>query len=335
MRTGRAKGEHPAGAERSLSTEWTADCTVGDSREGSSGNVHATRVVVLSAPLLALAAFALLEWADWGASRDADARGGATELAVWEFLVTGSVAVWAVLAGVGLRLLRDLNAWPDAGPWRQEEMRFVLFVYVVIALVLLVGGIAGLRNPFVMAGQDWKIPLLHLLAGVASMPLLVGLKRIHLCAADESRWSTTAGDVERLRLLRRSMQMATASLGGVIALAVIATGALQQATAAAGLTPLPDTFALVYGAWFTGVVAAIYLHVFGALEARGRWMLATVAPLPDPGGERAEAFAASRSLRSELAQELELGGNPRSNLEGLLAVLAPLAGALLTRLGGL
>jgi hypothetical protein len=114
---------------------------------------------------------------------------------------------------------------------------------------------------------------------------------------------------------------------------VIATGALREATDAAHLQPVPDTFVLVYGAWFTGVVAAIYLRVFGALEARGRWMLETAAPLPDPGS--IEAFMARRSFRSELAQELELGGDPRRNLEGLLAVLAPLADALLTRLGGL
>ena len=64
-------------------------------------------------------------------------------------------------------------------------------------------------------------------------------------------------------------------------------------------------------------------------------MLSTAAPLPDPDPESAEAFVTSRTLRTELAQELELGGDARRNLEGLLAVLAPLAGALLTRLGGL
>jgi len=297
------------------------------------------------APVLGLAAFATLRWADWGASRDVHARGGAAELAVWQLLVTASVVVWTVLAGVGLQLLKDLNACdgeprrggrcaPSRG-WRRETIVFVVFVYIAIGVVLGVGAIAGLRNPFVMDGQDWKIPVFHLVAGAANVPLLVVLKRVQLAAIDTSGWSTTARDVTRMRLLRRSLQSATACLGVVIALAVIATGALRKATAAAGLTPLPDTFVLVYGGWFTGVVAATYLFVFSALERRARWMLETAVPLPRPEPASAETFSARRNLRAELSQELELGGDPRKNLEGLLAVLAPLVGALLTRLGGL
>ena len=289
--------------------------------------LDAPRAVAACAPLLGLAAFALLEWADWGATRDPGARGGGAELDVWQFLVTASVVVWAVLAATGLRLLSDL---PARGG-RQTAL-FVSWVYVVIAAVLVAGGI---RNPYVMDGQDWKIPLLHVVAGIATLPLLVALKRVQLAAADDDGWSTTARDVARLRSLRRASSTATAALGAVIALAVIATGALREATLAAKLEPAPETFVLVYGAWFTGVVAAVYLHVFGALEARGRRMLEAAAPLPDVTPESLAAFAARRGERAEIAAELELGGDARRNLEGLVAVLAPLAGALLTRLGGL
>ena len=299
-------------------------------RSEASRRFDAARVVTLCAPLLGLAAFAVLEWVDWGANRDRRARGGADELAVWEFLVTASVVAWAVLAGLGLRLLHDVGELVERR--RRETVLFVLYVYVAIAIVLLAG---GLRNPFVMAGQDWKVPLLHVVAGIANLPLLLVLKRIQLQASDAAGWSTTARDLERLRFLRRCTQTATAALGLVIALAVIATGALREATAAAQLTPVPDTFVLVYGAWFTGVVAAVYLHVFGALEARGRWMLDQIAPLPDVVPASTETFLTTRALRHELAGELELGGDPRRNLEGLLAVLAPLVAALLTRLGGL
>lgn len=312
---------------------------MGDSTQRAGLSFDAPRAVMACAPLLGLAAFAVIRWVDWGDSREAQARGGDLELAAWQFLVSASVVVWALLAAVGLGLLKDVSE-RGGGPtqrersWR-ETVVFVAFVYLVIVSMLVVGAIAGLRNPYVMDGQAWKILVLHLVAGVANVPLLVVLKRIQIDAADDTRWSITARDVERLRVLRGTMQAAIASLGVVIALAVIATGALRQATVAAGLTPVPDTFVLIYGAQFTGVVAAIYLYVFSALEARGRWMLQTAAPLPDPDPGSAEAFMASRRLRTELAQELELGGDPRRNLEGLIAVLAPLAGALLTRIGGL
>jgi hypothetical protein len=201
--------------------------------------------------------------------------------------------------------------------------------------VLLAGGFLGLRNPYVLAGQAWKIPLLHAIAGAAALPFFVVLKRIQLCAASEDLWSTTAGDIERIHLLRRHLRSATASLGTVIALAVIATGALNDAVEAASLEPLPETFVLVYGAWFTGVLAAIYLYVFSTLDGRARTIMERAAPLPDPNPAGAEEFAKSVELRRDLAAELELGGDARKNLEGLIAVFSPLAGALLSRLGGL
>jgi hypothetical protein len=312
---------------------------------GTRERFDLARVVTLAAPLLGLGAFALLKWVGWGSERNTHAAGGARELAVWQFLITAQVVVWAVLAGAGFRAVKELDVhaqvWlPETATawrarWRRETARFLLFSYSVVVVLLVAGGVAGLRNPYVMNGQGWKIPLLHVVAGAAAFPFFVVLKHVQLCAAEEIGWSTTARDIERIHLLRSYLRSATASLGAIIALAVIATGALRQAVEAADLTPLPDTFVLVYGAWFTGVLAAIYLHVFTALDARARSLLERAAPLPDPNLAAAEAFAVSTKLRGELSAELELGGDPRKNLEGLIAVLSPLGGALLTRLGGL
>jgi hypothetical protein len=312
---------------------------------GRTERFDLARVVTLAAPLFGLGAFALLKWFGWGSERDQGAVGGAPELAVWQFLITAQVVVWAVLAGAGLRAMKELDAHAQVwlaetatawrARWRKETARFLLFSYSAVVVLLVAGLVAGLRNPYVMTGQVWKIPLLHVVAGAAAFPFFVVLKRVQLCASEEVGWSTTAGDIERVHLLRRYLRSATASLGAIIALAVVATGALRQAVEAAALTPLPDTFVLVYGAWFTGVLAAIYLHVFTALDGRARSLLERAAPLPDPNLAAAEAFAASTKLRGELSAELELGGDPRKNLEGLIAVLSPLGGALLTRLGGL
>jgi hypothetical protein len=66
-------------------------------------------------------------------------------------------------------------------------------------------------------------------------------------------------DAEVIRVLRRYLRTATASLGAIIALAVLATGALRNAVAAAQLTALPEAYVLLYGAWFTLIVAGVYL----------------------------------------------------------------------------
>ncbi len=304
----------------------------------AGGRFDAPAAVMVSAPFAGLASFALLKWVNFGTDPDTNARGGTAELGIWQYLVSINVMIWVLLAGLGLVLVRQLTAEADdLNPASRggETVRFVVFVLILTAVPLVIGGAAGMKNPYTIEGQDWKIPLLHAVAGVANVPLLVLLKRIHLIAVDDERWSTTARDIARLQLLRRTTRIATAALGGVIALAVVATGALRQATAAAGLTPLPEGFVVVYGASFTAVVAAVYLYVFSALETRGSLFLEAVAALPDPSVERAAAFTAGRSLRTELSQELELNRDPRKDLQSLLAVLSPLIGALLTKLGGL
>jgi hypothetical protein len=303
------------------------------------------RAVTVTAPVAGVGAFALLKWAGGGSDKDPRAAGGGAELAVWQLLIAAQVVVWSLAAGIGRKAAKELEAhirswWPDSASvlrarWRRGVVGFVIFTYAAVALPLVVGGIAGLRNPYLMAGQVWKIPLLHVVAGVAAMPFLGLLKRIELCAADGVEWSTTRMHIGRIRLLRRYLRLATASLGGIIALAVIATGALRHAVEAASLEPLPESFMIVYGAWFTGVVAAIYLYASTALDERARWIMEEAAPLPDPKLEAAEAFTASTKLRAELGAELELGGDPRKKLEGLLVILSPLGGALLTRVGGL
>ena len=195
-----------------------------------------------------------------------------------------------------------------------------------MALLLVLTWLAGVESGIVIWGQQWKNVLLHVIAAVTILPWLVALERIRLDARD--------GDatIERIRALRDGTATATAALGGMVAVAVLLSGALRNAVTEARLEPTPDAYLLIYGAWLTAILAAIYLRVFGAIERCARAIVDRAVPLPDPA---AEAFPAAVERRGLLAQELGMGGDPRSNLESLVAVLAPLAGALLTRVGGL
>jgi len=280
------------------------------------------RRVLLAAPLAGLAVFAIVKWVDVGPA--ADTAEPPPEAGVWELMIGGCVVLWTALASVGLRMLKT-------PPPRREALEFVGAVYGAVALLLLFIGLSGITNDRIVAGQQLKNVFLHLVAAAAILPWLLVLKRIQLDAADDDEWSDTAGAIGRIRKLRRALQGATAALGGMIAAAVIITGALREAVEAAPkLTATPDSYVLVYGAWLTAVVAAIYLYVFGAVERRARSIVERV-PLPDPASD---AFPAAVERRTQLAQELELGGDARANLESLVSVLAPLAGALLTRFGG-
>lgn len=134
------------------------------------------------------------------------------------------------------------------------------------------------------------------------------------------------------------------------ALDVLATGALRQtieaahqvasqsigtaAADAAGLKPFPEIFVILYGVLFTALLASIYLHVFNELDRRARAIVEGDAPLPDASLASAELFSSAHKLRTELGEELELGGGIRKNLGSLLVIVSPLLSALLSRLAG-
>lgn len=306
-------------------------------QDGGSRHRDVACAVTLAAPLLGLGVFLLLQW------RATPLRLGKPELAIWKLLIIAQVVGWGMLVGVGIRSLGDieglveergvgsLSAWQARH--RTETASFLALIYVVIGLFLVLGGVAGMRNPQIMYGQTWKIALLHILGGVGAAPLFVAMKRIQLSAIDDRLWSATRRDIEHMRVLRRHLRTVTAALGMTVAFAVISSGALRAAVDAAGRGALPASFIVIYGAWFTGVLAAVYLHAFTALERRGHSIMEKAAPLPDPDPASAEVFAKTAGLRSVLSQELELGGDPRKNLEGLIAVLSPLIGGLLSLAG--
>lgn len=291
--------------------------------------------LTLAAPLLAVWAFVFLG----PANRPAHAS---QELDAWKVLIASQVAAWTIFLAFGIRGLVRLEAsideWSHSGlagrnAWRWETILFLVLVYGILSAMLVMGWIADLRNPPLLDNQGSKIALLHVVAGAAASPFLIGLKRIQLYAEDDGLWSGSANDIGRLQVLRRYLRSATAAMGTVVALAVISTGALRNAVVAAGEEPLPQEFVLIYGAFLTGVVGAVYIYVFSAIEARARSIVQAAAPLPDPNVASADAFSTAVRLRGELSQVLELGGDPRKNLEGLIAVFAPLLGALITGVG--
>ena len=287
--------------------------------------------LAISPFLVAAIVFVLLEA---GGDRPGIAPEARARAAVWEVLVTASVFAWVILARIGWRVAQEVrelsgrkaDAWPVAA--------FLATVYVAVALPLILVLLTNIGNDQVLTDQQAKNGLLHFTGAVLIAPLLVAIKRIQLFADDRSAWSTSVDTIARVRQLRRALHLATAALGGIVASAVVATGALRDAVAAAGLDTTPDTFVLVYGAWYTAVLGGIYFYAFRAIEGRARWFLQETAPLPEPSLVAAEDFSTSFGLREQLTQELELGRSAFANLQGLVVILSPLLGAVLTRLAG-
>ena len=272
------------------------------------------RILLAAAPL-GLAVFAIVTLVEVGDKPDAKA-GPLTD--VWELMVAGSVVLWTALASVGARRLESLP--------RRDVRGFLAAVYGAMALLLVLTWLADVESGIVIWGQQWKNVLLHVIAAVTIFPWLVALERIRLDARD--------GDatIERVRALRDGRRRRPRRSAGWSPSPCCSRERFATRWPRPRLAPTPDAYVLVYGAWLTAILAAVYLRVFRAIERRAPTDRGRDGPLPDPA---AEAFPAAVERRGVLAKELGMGGDPRSNLESLVAVLAPLAGALLTRVGGL
>ena len=93
-----------------------------DPRTGLTSRRRFARAVApVSALLLGVAAFALLEWVPFGDDVHRNARRGEHELGLWQLLVAGEVVVWALLAAVGWAVLRDFGERVPESRYRRKR----------------------------------------------------------------------------------------------------------------------------------------------------------------------------------------------------------------------
>jgi hypothetical protein len=309
------------------------------------------RGIQFSAPFIGIGIFFLLEDGTAGSY-----IGGTEEFGIWQLLIVGQVIAWALLAGAGLRTLIDM--WDRLATWRLRPERpvrdvapYLAFGYgtVILLLILYQAARAPAAPGGDLAGYWWKIVLLTAMGIAATLPYTILLRVAQLATAESGTWGSIADDVPRMRYLRSSSLAATAALAFIIAMAVLATGAMRQAIAAGrdraiaaiggpqaddlGLLPFPEIYVILYGVLFSALIGAIYLHVFNEFDARGQSTLDDASPISDPMS--AADFSTVHKARAELASELQIGGDIRKNLEGFLVVISPLLSALLSRLAGI
>ena len=266
--------------------------------------------------------------------------GDSEEFGIWVLLIVGQVMAWFLLAGAGLHALIEL--WQRLGDWglRPEQAAiktavYLVFGYLVVTVLLRLyqEARAHIAPGGDDAGLQAKVVVLTVLAYLATLPHAITLKLVQLASADGAAWGSIDLDVPRMRYLRAASLTAAAALAFVIAMAVLATGALRQALAAGGLRPFPEIYIIFYGLLFSGLLGAIYLHAFNALDARGQSTLDGAAPFVDP--MPADDYSTVHKARTELASELQIGGDIRKNLEGLLVVISPLVSAVFSSLAGI
>ena len=175
------------------------------------------RAVIAGAPFLALGVFALLGWADWGRPPDAKAerwREGARGVGGFDH---GSGRRMGCAsrrrAASHERTGCDAEAWfvesteARRARWRRETTWFQVQLRRDGGLVCSQRTWCGrTQKPFHpdRSGVEGSAPLRCRRGG--ELPVPRRAERIPACAVEEGGWSTSAGDIERIQVLRRQLR---------------------------------------------------------------------------------------------------------------------------------
>jgi hypothetical protein len=325
-------------------TRASTEEAIDEVRQGSLAPLAAFVAGVLAAGLLlfwdALVGVIAVDEKAWG---EAGAFLENPETLVWITLLCAQAGVWAIAAGVSrgtLAALAEGTSWPVA-------VAGLLFIALLVAPVVIVPPLtSGPATP--LPGHRYKITAFIVLAFVAAAPWIIATWRTGTLArrftekarADATGWvAELAGAVkpaaahpfDGYHRLRELLGHAVTILSVIVAGITLTTGALRLAvTSSDKHADFPVASVLVYGGFFSLLLALVYLPVQLRLLELGRHLRDWAAPVTARDEWHGERF----KRRGDAETQLGLTAGPVASMQAGLAILAPLAtglvGALLS-----
>lgn len=245
---------------------------------------------------------------------------------VWLFLISLTMVVIFVSFPVVVQSLWKLWSYL---PGNERE---IVASALLIAFLVLVPLPFGLPERFyVLAGHRAKMALLLLLGLGVALPAMVGIWLVHAALRVDFK-QIQADHTSITAYLRRrgQLQRFFGVLGGLISLLTLDTGALRNAVINSGLaepSEFPTEWVLVYGAFFTVLVAVSYIPTYTYLTLVGRRICDAFFPLADVNPESVGEWHANRR---SLEQILRVQEGVSERLQASLVVFAPLLSGIIS-----
>jgi hypothetical protein len=252
---------------------------------------------------------------------------------LWHILVSVQVPLWAAALAWGWRPLFHHDS-----PWAREKSVW-LWPRIHALLFAIAACLPIYRSPVAhILAERSKLPyhegklLAVTLMGVSVAALQEwGLLSAHGEASNElarldetlSRQALTQV-VARYLQLRSRVQGFVSWVGAIIGVATLATGCLRNSVDS---PEFPPEFVIVYGLYFTILLALVFLPALYSVQALGTELarrLSRPEPLPSESGD----WKHWSEEQNALAGYLGLQQNPLQVMQSALSVLAPLVGSV-------
>jgi hypothetical protein len=263
---------------------------------------------------------------------------------IWLATLLGQGALWAVLAGIVVPTVWSLR------PWRPS----VAAVVVGVIVIGLLGGIAvalarfGPQPDYPLVGHSWKLIVMSAVGSLIAFLALTmawaavgeadrALARIDAVepaarraalAAHVARRVNDTTVIEWYLGLRQTVTQSLGVQGAILAAAVLATGARQNALESVDVS-VPFEHTVLYGLVLSALIGALYIPCHQRLSKLGAVIREQLRPPPtadDP--HLLEAY----EQRSALGKLLQLDITAVTAFRASLAILAPLASGVVAEL---
>lgn len=264
-----------------------------------------------------------------GAAPENESFVESAEFEIWRVLLASNLSIW--IGSIPLQTRWFKQAHKTAGSGRRGFwIAFTEFVIVILVIVMVLWMARGDAGP-PLEHATLRLVIVQTVGIVVSGFSVMGLLIVGNAARThpvswESPDTTNANRILHFRKFNRRF---LALLGGFIGLSVLATGALRDAEVAAGIM-FPSENVVLYGAFFTALVAALYVPAYAAVESLAMRMLDKAFPIPTIGlSDYSPGNAVDQMQGREVySNTLKVGGTAKGNLEGVLLVFTPLLTAL-------
>jgi len=259
---------------------------------------------------------------------------------VWIFFVAAQFAFWA-------NIVEPLWRWRSQLK-RVYGIRDTHAIHLKLAAAVVFFAIPGFFLVYVvpdsnLAHHDPKMALVNLFAVIVALIATGGIWYVR--AAIEATFGrkgaagrtldSTQQKIDVVIDLRSHLQRFISLLGAMVALATLAKGALRQAILATGgsATEFPPEYVLLQGAYFTGLLALVYIPTYSMLAAVGSDLVESVYPVSAGELDWSE-LSKWQSNRKALEDLLQLNVGAVHNVTASISILAPVATSVITVLLG-
>jgi len=252
----------------------------------------------------------------------------APQFKVWLFFIVALMAFVTVIAAPVLKSLRRLEAY------FVSNRREIILSSLALALLCAIPSLFPASFEEKLAYHRIRVGLLLGVGVVVALMAVGGIWLVRAALRDLAS-SAEPGEkhIQTFLRLREQLQFLLTVLGILVGGLTLATGALRNALVATtpDLKGFPPELVLVYGAYFTALVALIYAPTYIALVATGRKLVDDLWPMPPP---KSDAWDDWYDRRKDLEELLQLQQGAVKNFQAGFAILAPLAGSIIAVLLG-